>query len=359
MRQRSLAWAAAWAAVLTLETNRELLAQTLPPGCGDADREACRYVSNLAFPVNVVDGLSIFDSARNYTVEFLVRYPIGAPGPLPVVLWNHGGSPSSRGDTRSAEWGATLAGAGYVVIHPARVVIPNPQDHAAECLRNGVTSPSQCTLWASQHLFAPETTTFLLDHLGEVEALVPALSGLLDVDSVVVGGHSAGSTTVLRNAGAHQQFLPNGPVHGGPGDPSVDPRIDVFLASGPQGPAYAGFGSGFLDGSNYAAIAKPFLFITGVGDQTGEPSEARTAGWHRAAPGDKYLLWDSDPVAVHETMNIHKCNGIERRAHCRWIASAGLAYVDAHVRGRQEARDWLASGALAILTGGKIELHRR
>ena len=336
-----------------------LPAQSLPPGCSDADREACRYVSDRSFPVVVVDGLSLVDAARNYTVQFLVRYPDGAPGPLPIVFWNHGGAPSAKGDTRSAEWGATLAAAGYVVIHPARPIVTNVQGFTAECASNGVVNPSDCAYWVSQFHFAPDTTTFLLDHLAAIEGLVPALAGRLDPESVAVGGHSAGSTVVLRNAGATQQFVEGGPIYGGAGDPSVDERIDAFLASGPQGPSYAGFGSGFRSGPNYRAIEKPFLFITGVGDETGEPSEARTAGWHRALPGNKYLLWDTDPVAVHETMDIHKCNGTVRRRHCRWIASAGLAYVDAYLRHRPEALEWLASGAIGVLSDQAIELSRR
>jgi hypothetical protein len=36
-----------------------------------------------------------------------------------------------------------------------------------------------------------------------------------------------------------------------------------------------------------------------------------------------------------------------------------LAFLDAVVRQRREAKEWLRSNALEVLSGGAIELHRR
>jgi hypothetical protein len=63
--------------------------------------------------------------------------------------------------------------------------------------------------------------------------------------------------------------------------------------------------------------------------------------------------------AVHETMDVDKCDTPLRADHCRWIASTGLAFLDALVRERDEAKEWLRSNALEVLSGGAIELHRR
>ena len=102
------------------------------------------------------------------------------------------------------------------------------------------------------------------------------------------------------------------------------------------------------------------MFITGVGDETGEPPESRTAAWLTAqGTGDLYLSWDTDRRAVHETMDIDKCDTATRSDHCRWIGSAGLAFLDATVRLRPEAQHWLDSDAYRVLTGGAIELHNR
>jgi predicted dienelactone hydrolase len=137
-----------------------------------------------------------------------------------------------------------------------------------------------------------------------------------------------------------------------------DDRPIAFLASGPQGPMYAGFNTGFQT-TSFVKVDRPFMFITGVGDETGEPIPTRVTGWITSIPGNKALVWDTEPGAVHETKDINKCDTPVQQNHCRWLASAGVAFLDAVVRERPEARDWLASNALNVLSGGAIELHRR
>ena len=333
--------------------------------CGAADREACLYVSDQAYPVGVIDDVVIIDHSRgDLPIPLLIRYPIaGRVEARPVVIWHHGGNPSARGDERSEEWGTTLAAAGYVVIHPARALLADPAPFQAECAANGFTDPASCAYWATQLRLAPQTTHALIDNLDRIEALDPALAGLLDPSRIVVAGHSAGSTAPLAAAGATQQWAAGGPTYD-----ERDDRPIAFLATGVQGPMYAGFNSGFQSpGSvvrvarhSFAGIDRPFLFVTGVGDETGEPPESRVTAWLTSQSAhDKVLAWDTDPEAVHETMDIDKCDTPTRADHCRWIASIGVAFLDAVVRQRPEARAWLASDAARVLTAGAIELHHR
>jgi len=323
--------------------------------CDGGNPETCLYISDLNYNVGIADGIVLVDPARgNYEIPILVRYPIGAPGPRPVVIWNHGGDPSPNGKTRSEEWGNTLAAAGYVVIHPSRLLVEHPsRELNRECKANGFNSPEECALWVTQMRFGPQNTHFLIDNLARIQAAHPALSGQLDQTKIVVAGHSAGTTTVLANAGAFQQWVTNGTRY-----VERDDRPIAFLASGPQGPMYAGFNSGFQT-TSFANIDRPFMFITGVGDETGEPIPTRVTGWITSIPGNKALVWDTDPGAVHETMDINKCDTAVQNNHCRWLASAGVAFLDAVVRERPEAREWVASNALNLLSGGAIELHRR
>jgi hypothetical protein len=58
-------------------------------------------------------------------------------------------------------------------------------------------------------------------------------------------------------------------------------------------------------------------------------------------------------------MDIHRCDTPVQNKHCHFIASAGVAFLDAVVRGRQEAREWIQSDALRVLSSGAIEIHRR
>lgn len=354
--------AIAASAALFAGVSTRMKPQINPHRCGENHPEDCQYLSDLNYPVGVINGVSLTDASRGYTINLLIRYPVGAQGPCPVVIWHHGGHPSARGDTRSEEWSELLAAAGYVLIHPARTLIADPTPHEAECRDTGFNDPDDCAYWITQARFGPQNTHYLIDHLADVEALDPALAGLLDAEKIVVAGHSAGSTSVLANAGAWQQWRASGPRYD-----ERDDRPIAFLASGVQGPMFADFKTGFQgtsafdprELSSYAGIDRPFMFITGVGDETGEPPEGRATAWLTAQPGNKYLVWDTNPEAVHETMDIHKCNTPVRENHCAWIGSTGLAFLDAIVRQRREAEDWLASNSLSLLSGGEIELHRR
>jgi hypothetical protein len=325
-----------------------------PAGCLPRDRPACLYTSDLSFPIGSVE-VTLTDPARDdYEIPLLVRFPKGASGQRPVIIWHHGGAPSLNGRTRSEAWGKKLARAGYVVIHPSRVHIADTTPHTQECADNGFDDPVSCSFWLANSRFGVATTAFLLDRLEELEDAHPQLDGRIDSEKVAVAGHSAGTTSVLVAAGAVQWWDVEGPVY-------QDDRLEqplAFLATGPQGPMDAGFGTGFHV-TSFDDIDRPFMFITGAGDATGEPPAARTTGWLMSQYGGKYLSWDRRPAAVHETMNIHKCDTTLRQKHCVWIGSAGLAFFDAELRGRSRARHWLHSNAYEILTGGDIELHRR
>jgi hypothetical protein len=85
-------------------------AQPLPPACIFPGPESCVYRSNINLPVGVTDLLLVDGAGSNYPVPIRVRYPM-APGPRPIVLWNHGGSPSPNGRECSEEWGMALAAA--------------------------------------------------------------------------------------------------------------------------------------------------------------------------------------------------------------------------------------------------------
>ena len=323
----------------------------------------CLYVSDLDYPVVTVRNLSLTDYARNgYVLDLLIRYPEGAAGPLPVVFWNHGGRPNPNAGERSENWSTKLAAAGYVVIHPVRNFVPDVLPYLTECSANGYATEEECAYWVTQYRFGPQNTHFLIAHLLDIEAQVPALAGKLDNQHIVVAGHSAGSTTVLANAGAWQQWTATGPRY----DEKDDTPI-AFLASGVQGPMYAGFHSGFHSPGEYAGLNehsfkymdRPFVFITGVGDETGEPPEARATGWLTSIPGNKLLLWDTNPEAKHETMDAQKCDTQTQQQHCEMIKATGLAFLDAVVRERDAANQWLKSNTLKSISGGEIELHWR
>jgi hypothetical protein len=345
----------------------------LPAGCDTQHPLQCRYVSDLNFPhIRVFRG-TLTDPARgNYPVPILVRYPVGASGPLPVVIFNHGGEPRANGRNGSFDWGMAMAHAGYVVIHPSRTPVASPTaGQLSQCTDNGVIGSTACGQWLGHSLFGPMNTDFIISQFAHLASLQPELAGLLNRRKIVVAGWSAGTSVVLANSGARRQFTPDGPVHH-----QESTRPIAFMAVAPFGPDYAGFYysptwnfGGFQSESFDGIDGRPFLFVTGKGDfgpktvvdlkQQNVKSEARSLSWLRATPGRKYLAWDLDRRASHGTMNIGDCKTAVKRAHCEAIEALGIAYLDAVVRRRREAVRWLASGAFETLTQGAIELHRR
>lgn len=339
--------------------------------CSAQHPSSCRYTSDLAYEAGVLNDLDdLVDPARNdYRVPIIVRYPIGAEGPRPLVIWHHGGDPTGNCGGGTEEWGNLLAEAGYVVINPCRVLPDLTEDQRAECNESGFlgeepVDDESCQYWLAQYRYGPITTGFILRKLQEIEAADPALEGMLDGERIAVAGFSAGTTSVHVNAGAWQQWQTDAPRY----DEDTLREPVAFFAAGPQGPEYAGFGSGFQsrDGDagwtehSWTSIERPFMFVTGVGDETNEPPETRVAGFLTSSGNDnKYLLWNTEPDAGHGTMNLNRCESEVEANHCAWLGSAGLAYFDAVLRGRHAAEKWLESDAIDILTGSAIELYRR
>ena len=101
------------------------------------------------------------------------------------------------------------------------------------------------------------------------------------------------------------------------------------------------------------------LFVSGVGDETGEPPHDRTTAWLTSKPGNRTLLWSSDPRVKHESMTAYQNDGKIRGPACARIKNVVVAWLDAVVHQRRQAIDWLASDAVHELSGGTHELHRR
>ncbi len=335
--------------VFSVEVRAQMATTCTAPG-----DEPCLYISDQDYAIDYIDFDMPVPSRENYSIPLRVRFPVNASGELPVVIWHHGGLPSFDGRTQSQRWGEILAAAGYVVIHPSRIPVPNFFEFLREhCEENGFGSPQECNRWIATSLVGPKNTRFIIDNLLMIEN---EINVILDENKIVVAGHSAGTNVVLANAGAVQQWIPGGKKYR-----IRDDRPIAFLATAPPGPIYAGWPfPGFQGGKSFNNIDRPFAFITGVSDKTPDkPPEARIIAWLTSMPGNKYLSYDTSSKAKHETMNINKCDGTLRTKHCRWIASFGLAFLDAIVRERPEAIEWLESDAYYELTDGEIELHRR
>ena len=339
--------------------------------CDPTVPETCRYVSDLSFAtVNTTDLLTLTDPLRPdlTSIPIRVHSPQDGSGVArPVVIWSHGGSPGPNSYTRAEEWGHVLAAAGYVVVHPGRLAV-EVTGHEVECAAAGYdpSDPAKiesCRLFISNAVYGPQTAAFTARSLATIEAAVLAEfpgSVVFDSAKIIMAGHSAGTPAPLALAGARRYF-------GTAQQNDIDLHPVAFLATGPHGADYAQFNDGFNEDSFNFIDSRPFLFISGRGDETGgigqpqhEPSEGRTIGWLTSTPGNKYLSWDNNTVAVHESMDYHKCDDSPlQRFHCDAFAMIGIAFLDAVVRVRPRAIAYLASSSYSALSGGQIELHRR
>jgi prepilin-type processing-associated H-X9-DG protein len=120
------------------------------------------------------------------------------------------------------------------------------------------------------------------------------------------------------------------------------------------------------------------LTATGDGDDSCEPLPmpgicvgdtpfGRRIGFQRMpASGNKYHLYIHDADAFHMLfqLNAAKCPQMNvDAAKCseivRWLSSAGLAFLDGHVRQLPAAMQWLQSNRIEQASGGVAEWQRK
>ena len=203
------------------------------------------------------------------TVHVLVRVPTGAPAPLPVVIWSHGGAEGQDNPRHSlSEWSITTAEAGFLTVSIAHTPRDGPHHHSRRQLCQAMTPPlddAACEVFKYLNWDRPHDIRAVLDELKRMNAQ-GQLHGHIDLGRIAVGGHSSGSGGALTVAGALRRFS------GLPMDLS-DPRPIAFLAFSPQQPGNEGFfDTRFGDAEHsWKHITRPVLIATGDGDNTCDP----------------------------------------------------------------------------------------
>lgn len=291
------------------------------------------------------------------TVEITLARPDGAPTPWPVVVWSHGGLSGVMSSARVGdEWREIFTGAGYAFLGIAH----RPRTDASRgrlCVHFGVTDMAECARVKYLHYDRPHDFAAVLDYV--TAQSTGALAGVLDLGHLMYAGHSAGTGSGSIVAGATRS------VFGQP-QTAPDSRPIAFLGASMEGAGDDGFGEGAFD-----AITAPHLTLSGVGDETSDSTAPpRRLPFERMRPGDKYRLWITDAAARHGTFNheatvcpdyaaSHRIDASRCGAYLRWLESAALAFADAYLRDRPEARAWLASDAVTVMSAGVAEWARR
>lgn len=300
----------------------------------------------------------LHDPARDRDLTVRIRYPEATEehaGPFPLVVFSHGAGGSCDAFASLSE---TLAGHGYVVIHPThsdslslaprgerrsrgREILADPRS-----IVRGVNLPDRVA-----------DVKFILDSLDEFEQLI-GQPGLLDREHMAMAGHSAGALTTQVLGGL--RFFAGRRAMGASLGES---RFGAFAVISGQGVN----GRGITD-SSWDGVERPWMVVTGsedtstASDET--PETRRQAFEYAPEDGTKYLLFFEG--AKHSSYQ-GKGPGLlldgRPPRNLEWIESttnAGvLAFFDAYVRGSENARAWLDSGAIAEGEGGTLEFQHK
>ncbi|THF68880.1 alpha/beta fold hydrolase [Deinococcus sp. Arct2-2] len=201
---------------------------------------------------------------------------------LPVILFSHGHGRSS--------YLSSLRGYGPLVdfyaAHGFVVIQPTHQDSKA--LGLDPTGPEGPLFWRSR----VHDMHSILDHLDQIEAAVPGLSGRLDRTRIAAVGHSLGGHTVAMLAGM-RITSPNDGTALDLSDARI--KVGVVMAGPGNGADLAAFASEHypdLRNNSFAEMTTPALVV--AGDKDVNPMFSDRVDWRSdpyfLSPGPKDLL---------------------------------------------------------------------
>jgi pimeloyl-ACP methyl ester carboxylesterase len=320
------------------------------------------YDPRQPYTIELRTDLTVTDLIHQRQIPILVRYPaelVAAGAQLPVVVWAHGGGADPNGRNGSRAWSEVLVRSGYAVVHFS--VLSRDAAASAQLLAElgmNSTQANQCQ-FSSVYVDRPRDVSAVIDALSNIGALVPELEGRLNLNQIVMAGHSFGAYTSRAVAGARLDLcLTPGvmPVSWPYHDVQFrDARPIVFLSLSPQGPdRFAFFERGTTEHS-WTTLDRPDFMATGAGDFTpGEPAIDRLRSFALMTGPSKYKLYIDAADASHNVFNLNEPNAA---AYYPWIVSPALAFLDAHVRGNAAAMAALQSGSVAVVSNGVASLE--
>lgn len=271
----------------------------------------------MATEVVEADKLWFLDEARGRNIGVKLYHPADGVGPWPVVMISHGLGGSQWG---YAYLGRHLAANGIVSIHCSHpgsdwlLWDGKGMGTAIANLRKANEDPAN---WRER----PRDISFLIDHLEEFEAKVPALAGRMARERIAVAGHSLGAYTALALAGL-RPTLPGGDIV------LADRRVRAVVAMSPPG------SGGFLPPGCWSGVDRPVLLMTGTKDEEPFSGRDRALAWRQE-------VWDGLPEgakhlfildgATHMTYSAGGMGEKASPAHLVSICTAATAYLEAQL----------------------------
>lgn len=297
-------------------------------------------------PANVCFIDAEIQSQTHRNVPIRIRFPRETTGPLPLILWSHGGEANDNGRTLNGTWGRTLARAGYIVVHMSHRV-PTTGERIALCSEFAIALVTECLEFPEPSVNRPRDANAVLAALDGLETTYPFLSGRIDRSRIAVAGWSGGSIAPMALAGARYRLSAGFTDVG-----FANPLPKVFLALSPQGPNYLGYKD-----DSWRLITRPVMIATGLGDTTpGEDAPSRLIPFQRMPAGEKYQVYIRHSDSNHGTFNLESDYSVFNQ----WIASYALAFFDYHFYGRARPRRFLLNDRIPIFgMRARLEVSRR
>lgn len=283
------------------------------------------------------------DAARNdRTIPYKIYYAPGALGARLVVIFSHGLGGNREG---SAFLLSYLAANGYVAVavqHPGSDTPAVFGDITAATAagsidRDRINGDMTQAMSASVAVDRFRDIPFAISMLADMNAGDSAMRGRLDMTRVGMSGHSYGGVTTQALAG--QRF----PL----GSSFADPRVKAAIIYSPSKPRRGDAASAFAD------IKIPTFHMTGTEDkspiaQADMTPQDRLIPYEAIHTADKFLLVLTG--GDHMVFSGHRFRGDSNSKDERWhaiVQRASLAFWDAYLLDRPEAKTYLTGGAFA------------
>jgi len=281
------------------------------------------------------------DEQRGRDVPVRLYWPGGPLAPVPVVIFSHGLG-TSRDDYRYL--GEHWASHGYLSVHLTHI----GSDETA--LRGpGGLPPRRLADFLDDvphRIDRPRDASFAIDYLSRNSDLARRV----DLARIAVAGHSYGAYVAHALVGLTVDLPDRKNVS------FTDPRVRAAIVMSPQSKDKFGLHPG-----SWNHIDVPVLSLTGTRDiEYGVGSAAPRRTSYDSTPGrDQYLV--TIEGATHATFNDFRPLRISTKAldpaHHDYVRMATVAFLDAYLRDRAAAQQWLLSRALEQLSDGACRLE--
>ena len=289
-----------------------------------------------------------------------VRYPKGADGKLPILVFSHGAGGSSEA---FAGLSMHLATHGWVVILPThtdsiKLRRAKGEKDAAKILLDR----KELVKNVKPHERAADCSE-ILDEIDAIQKKIPELldkdgKGKVDLEKAAIGGHSAGALTAQIGIGVkvRKQGALEPRSYG-------DERFKAAVIVSGQGTTNLMFTD-----QSWSEVSKPMLVITGSEDQiaiSNDTPKSRREPYEKAKGGDKYLVFIEG--ATHSSYQgggamqglLKAPKGTDLEMISRVTNSSVHAFLDAYVEGDAKAMAYLGGDDLVQLSRGKTEFLRK